>query len=309
MITFLKILKKIVFMLINLLFFVQIALMVLVFLTAAYWLFNLMGSSLFGFAEPIATAISDFVKLFYKQDVMLSGMSVDGSLLLFDFISVFVVFAIAKSKYYFYSFIDTIDYWIDKLKRMEEEKFNKALKQETDAKIRRANNFAVLVEFELKDLLIDKRYGSDVKYRDQKPVLEDVYKTLFELLQNNISVSVKRDGERLIVLSNDFYKVDNVLYFIEQTISRIRKNLANEKFRLIHYIAVDVYEKRTNFDEKILPALNILINLKSADQITCYGNFNIRYAINPEPMYYAVLLKGAYAIDGGTDIYTLLKKN
>ena len=33
-------------------------------------------------------------------------------------------------------------------------------------------------------------------------------KTLFKSLQNNISVSVKRDGEKLIVQSNDFYKVD-----------------------------------------------------------------------------------------------------
>ena len=155
MIKFLQILKKIVQIILNSLFFVQIALMILVFLTATYWLFNLMGSSIFSFAETIANTISDFVKLFYNQDVMMSGIYVDISLLLFDFVSILVVLGITKSKYYINSLMDYIDSNVNKLKQTEEDKFNRKLKLETDAKIRRAYSFAILVILEVVYLLID----------------------------------------------------------------------------------------------------------------------------------------------------------
>lgn len=104
-----KLLTKILQGIINLLFVLQIALMILVFLTATYWFLSLINVSAFDFAKPIADSVSEFVHLFYKQDVELGGVFIDGSLLLFDLIAIVIVFSIAKSKYYFHRAIGFLD--------------------------------------------------------------------------------------------------------------------------------------------------------------------------------------------------------
>ena len=68
-----KLLTKILQGIINLLFVLQIALMILVFLTATYWFLSLINVSAFDFAKPIADSVSEFVHLFYKQDVELAS--------------------------------------------------------------------------------------------------------------------------------------------------------------------------------------------------------------------------------------------
>ena len=309
MIKFLQILKKIVQIILNSLFFVQIALMILVFLTATYWLFNLMGSSIFSFAEPIANTISDFVKLFYNQDVMMSGIYVDSSLLLFDFVAILVVLGITKSKYYINSLMDYIDSNVNKLKQTEEDKFNRKLKLETDAKIRRANSFAILVKLEVVDLLIDRRYGSDINTREIEPKLENAYKILFSSLKSVEGCTFARKDQKLVIMSNNFSIVDNVVHYLEQAVERIRKKFLEDKFKLDCYAAIDVFEATADLKGTILPSLELLIKLRHANQIICYGNFNIRYSLVSNTMYNTALLRGSYEINGGTDIFVLLKKN
>ena len=90
---------------INLLFVLQITLLILIFFTAAYWFFNLIEIHIFDFAEPIANCISDLIRLFYTQDIEVGGIYIDGSLLLFDFIALILIFMITKFKYFLYKTI------------------------------------------------------------------------------------------------------------------------------------------------------------------------------------------------------------
>ena len=64
-----KFLSKILQIILNMLFVIQITLIILVFLTATYWFLNLINLSAFDFVKPIADLITDFVKLFYSQEV------------------------------------------------------------------------------------------------------------------------------------------------------------------------------------------------------------------------------------------------
>ena len=138
-----KLLTKILQGIINLLFVLQIALMILVFLTATYWFLSLINVSAFDFAKPIADSVSEFVHLFYKQDVELGGVFIDGSLLLFDLIAIVIVFGIAKSKYYFHRAIGFLDDLINGCKEKKEERFNKSLQKEVEKNIKKCNNVAV----------------------------------------------------------------------------------------------------------------------------------------------------------------------
>lgn len=96
-----KFLSKVLQIILNILFVIQITLMILVFLTATYWFLNLINIPAFDFAKPIADAVSGFVKLFYQQEVELGGVYVDASILLFDLIAVVMVFVITNLNFIF----------------------------------------------------------------------------------------------------------------------------------------------------------------------------------------------------------------
>ncbi|MFQ8626401.1 MAG: hypothetical protein ACLSA2_08045 [Candidatus Gastranaerophilaceae bacterium] len=144
MILIYKLLSKFIKFIINILFVVQITLMVLVFLTATYWFLTLINVTAFDFARPIADAISDLVKLFYHQEVMMGGIYIDGSLLLFDLIAVAIVFGITKSKYYIHKLVDFIELQINKCENRIEAKFNQKLQKEVEKNIKQSNNVALL---------------------------------------------------------------------------------------------------------------------------------------------------------------------
>ena len=127
MISIYKFISRMINSFINILFMVQIALMILVFLTATYWFLNLLDITAFSFVEPIANAVSDFVKIFYNQSVSVGGVFIDGSLLLFDIVAIVVVFAITRLKYYCHRAMDSIKILIDGCEEQKEEQFNKEI--------------------------------------------------------------------------------------------------------------------------------------------------------------------------------------
>ena len=60
-----KFLSKILQFILNVLFVIQITLMILVFLTATFWFLNLINVTAFDFVSPIADVISNLIKTFY----------------------------------------------------------------------------------------------------------------------------------------------------------------------------------------------------------------------------------------------------
>ena len=136
----------------NVLFVLQIVLMILVFLTATYWFFNLINVSAFDFAAPIALTISDIVKIYYHEEVQIGGLYIDGSLLLFDLIAIVCVYGLTKLKYHVHRAMDSVA--IAKRECMDEleVKFNKQLQSEAQAAIMKCNTVAVLVQFTAKNM-------------------------------------------------------------------------------------------------------------------------------------------------------------
>ena len=239
MIEFYKLLIKIIKGIINLLYILQIGLMVLVFLTAAYWLFSLINVSAFDFAKPIADSISEFVYSFYKQDVELGGVFVDGSLLLFDLISIVVVFGIAKSKYYFHQMIDSLNIAINKEQEKEQEKFNESLQRDVEKNIRKCNNVAILVQFRLKNMLVDACWGGDAQ-AGVKEKEDEAFKTLFASIKNIAGCKFAKTGDKMLILLDGFERVDNLLNFIDLSVNRIRINMKKKRWLLTSFISVDV---------------------------------------------------------------------
>ena len=306
MVSLYKLLIKILKGIINLLYVLQIGLMVLVFLTATYWFFSLINVSVFDFAKPIADSISSFVYSFYKQDVELGGVFVDGSLLLFDLIAIVIVFGIAKSKYYFHQMIDSLNIAINEAQTREEERFNKSLQKEVEKNIKKCNNVAVLVQFKLKNMLVDACWGGDAQ-AGVKEKEDEAFKTFYASIKNITGCKFAKTDDKMLILLEDFDKVDNLLNFIDLSVNRIRINMKKKRWLLISYIAVDVYDDKTNFKADVYPLLEKLLTLHIQNEAVCLSNFCMRYDLLAEPMY-KPFLRGAYDIKEQCDVWSLVKK-
>lgn len=302
-----KLLTKILQGIINLLFVLQIALMILVFLTATYWFLSLINVSAFDFAKPIADSVSEFVHLFYKQDVELGGVFIDGSLLLFDLIAIVIVFGIAKSKYYFHRAIGFLDDLINGCKEKKEERFNKSLQKEVEKNIKKCNNVAVLVQLKAKNMMVDSCWGGDAD-EGVKEKEDEAFKIFYVSIKNITGCKFAKTGDKMLILLNDFENVDNLLNFIDLSINRIRLNMKKKKWLLISYISVDVFDDNTNFKTDVYPLLEKLLTLHIQNEAVCLGNFCMRYELYSEPKY-TPFLRGAYDINGHCDVWSLVKKN
>lgn len=308
MISIYRFISRMINSFINILFVIQIALMILVFLTATYWFLSLLEINAFSFVEPIANAVSDIVKIFYNQSVSVGGVFIDGSLLLFDIIAIVVVFGIAKLKYYCHRAIDSIKILIDGCEEKKEEEFNKELQKEVENSIKKCNNVAILVQFKAKNMMVDAFWGGDPN-AGVKEKEEEAFKTFYASIKNLTGCRFAKSGDKMLIMLNDFANIDNVLNFIELAVNRIRINMKKKRWLLISYISLDVFDNNTNFKEDVYPVLERLLTLKIQNEPICLGNFSMRYELNHEPMY-KPFLRGSYnIIDQECEVWSLIKKN
>lgn len=296
---------KILDTVLNLMFVLQIAILITVFITASYWFFDLINSSAFEFARPLAESITDFVRLFYHEDIEIGGVYVDGSLLLFDILALITVFLITKSKFYINRAKENLGFAIERTLAQIEKNFNKELKQEIEQKIQKWNNTAILIRFEVKNLYVDSVWGGNNDGLKEKE--DEVFKAFYSALKSLTDCKFAKTDDKMLILLQDFSKIDNLLNFIDLSVKQIRAKLKKEHWALLSYIAIDVYDNKTSFKETVYPTLEKLLTLKHKNEATALGNFNLRYKLLKNPMY-TLFLKGSYSIVDG-DVYALIKKN
>ncbi len=285
----------------NLMFVLQITLMIVVFLTATYWFLDLINCSAFEFARPLAESISDFVRLFYQEDIEIGGVYIDGSLLLFDILALLTVFFITKSKFYIYRAIEQIEASIKACLREDEKKFNEELQKEAEDRIKQCNNVAILVKFEVKNMYVDYEQGS------AKDKEDEAFKIFYSAIKSLSGCKFAKTGDKMLILLDGFTRVDNLLNFVDMSINKIRANMKKDKWALFSYVAVDVFSSKSNFKGEVYPVLEKLLTLRHKNEALCLGNFNLRYKLNKEQMY-TLFLKGSYNIDGECDVFALVKK-
>ena len=302
-----ELLSKLLHYLINVLFFVQIVLMIVVFLTASYWFFNLLNSDAFNFVQPLAVSINDFVRLFYDREVQVSGVYVDGSLLLFDLIALVCVFLVAKVKYYVYQAIGSINDSIRTIKSKNEEAFNKELQKEVEANIKRVNNAAILIRFVAKNMLIDACWGGDSN-EGVKEKEEEAFKIFYSSIKNITGCRFAKTDDKMLILLNDFSKVDNLLSFIYVSLNRISLEMRKKKWLVYANVSIDAYDNKMNFKTDVYPVLERLLSINHKNEAVCLGNFSIRYNLEPTKAF-TPFMKGRYNLGQEYEVWTLVKKN
>ena len=299
--------SKLLKFIINVLFILQIALMIIIFLTAAYWFFNLLNSDIFSFARPLADTITDFVRIFYDRDVEVGGVYVDGSLLLFDIVALVFVFLISKFKYYIYQAIDSVNINIKECNEKIEEKFNKELQKEIEKEVLKCNNVAILIQFAAKNMLVDAFWGGDPQ-SGVKETEDEAFTEFYSSLKTITGCRFAKTDDKMLILLDDFSKVDNLLNFIYSSVERINADMKKKKWLVFAYISIDVYDNKTVFKTQVYPVLEKLLTIHHKNEAVCLGNFNIRYKYNTLPMFTS-FLKGRYNIGEEYEVLTLVKKS
>ena len=302
-----KTVSKFLQMVLNLMFVMQILFLILVFLTAAYWFCDLLTLDVFSFAEPIATGVSNFVRLFYQGNIEVGGIYVDGSLLLFDILSLLLVFVITKAKYYVYNAMSFVDSAIYDCNMKIEAEFNEQLEKELESDMKAINNVAVLIQFGVKNLSIDNCWGGkeQVGVREKQ---DEAFKLFYAGVKTISGCRFAKTGDKMLILLNNFEKIDNLLEFMNTLIARIRVDMRKSNWLLSSYIALDVYDNKTDFNGEVYPMLHKLVNLGHKVEAVCLSSFCMRYQYKPDPMYTAVL-KGKYNINQEAQVWTLVKKS
>ncbi len=300
-------LSKFLKIIINILFVLQITTMIIVFLTAAYWFFNLINSDVFSFAEPLALTISDMVRLFYDREVQVGGVYVDGSLLLFDIIAIIFVFLIAKIKYYIYMAIDSLTIEIKRCEAEIEKQFNIELQKEVEKNIIRANNVAILVHFAAKNLMVDAFWGGD-ENEGVKEKEEEAFTAFYASIKSLTGCRFAKTDDKMLILMNDFDKVDNLVSFIEMSVNRISADMRKKKWLVYANISIDVYDNKNNFKTDVYPVLEKLLSINHKNEPLCLGNFPLRYKLKANPMFNC-FLKGRYNLGKEYEVWVLVKKN
>lgn len=303
-----KFLSKALNGILNLMFVLQITLLILVFFTSTYWFCDLIDAHLFDFAEPIVAVISDLVKVFYYDNIEIGGIYVDGSLLVFCILAVLVVFGLTKLKFYIYNALADIDNCISKCNKRIEENFNKSLEKEVENRIKVCNNTAILIQFEVKNMFVDAVWGGDV-LSGTKQKEEEAFKIFYSAVKNSQGCKFAKTDDKMLIIFNDFEQVDLMLEQIEVVISKIKSDFKKEKYLLLSYVVVDVFDNNTNFKAEIYPLLEKLLTLRHKCDPICMSSFCMRYKYKKNQMF-VQFLKGEYNFnEEETKVWALVKKS
>ena len=290
----------------NVITFIRVVLLVVIFLTATYWFFDLINSNLFNFAAPLAKFITGCMHHIYNQDIEIGGVSFDGTLLLFDIFALIVIFVLVKLKPYIQIVDDKIDDIIGILKKNDEKRFNNVLKNNVEKDIAKNNNVAILIELQVKNMLVDSFWGGNPD-EGMKENLEEAVTQLYTAIKLKNYCDITKSDGKLLVLFSDFNKIDDVLSCINSAKDKTDSQLKKKKWKLITYIAMGVYSNNKELG-KVYNITEKLIRLKIPDEMLCLGDFNIRYGLLAQKEYQPVL-KGVYTFAERCEVWSLVKKN
>jgi hypothetical protein len=281
--------------------------MILVFLTATYWFLSLLNVHAFDFAASIADALIRFVHIFYKKRISIGGQEIDGALLMFDFAAVVLVVLLSKFKITLYSALESVQIAVEQYNEKIEEKFNSQLQADLRKSILKNNNAAILVEFSAKNLITDDCWNTGKEDDKTKEQEDYAFKMFYNALKQLPGCKFAKTDNKMLILVNEFSQVNDVLKYTEDSISRIRMDMRNDRWRLNSYIALEAYNSKTDLKE-IYPSLLKLLVLRQPNEVLAYGNFCMRYELESGNIYEPKLM-GSYSGVDDEKVWSLIRKD
>ena len=119
----------------------------------------------------------------------------------------------------------------------------------------------------------------------------------------------QKGGKKVMISVKDFDNVDTVLNFVSSFIKKNKNEMNKNHWTLDYYWAAVAHSTGASLELDVLPKLETLLRIKQKNEIICFGDFSLRYTLKEKSLFYSLKLKGTYLIDGGSELYYLVKKD
>lgn len=294
--------KKIFYLLINSVRFVQVALVFLAFFVTLYWIFQIAGATFLTPVAPFFEGIKSTVHIFYDRTVTIDQVSIDFSFLLASFVCLIIAHLLKFLAEWLEKVEKKFDDMHDYLKQQAENLFNKKLERQYVAQEKLNSKFLMIVQFNLKNLSLDKFFHHDLNEgveEKQKEVLKD----FSEIFGKEFVTKKDFINEGLLLYLSTFQDMERIVREFARSISFLQQKYAEQHWQVNYIAAIDVYATNSEVAKKF-KKLIMLINLGLKNKIACLATFKQRYLIEKNPAY-SVEEYGTYKLDDYEDIYVI----
>lgn len=297
-----KIGKKFFIILLNVLKFIQVALVFLSFFIILYWLFQLGGATFIQPAAPFFDSIKDLVHLFYTRVVTIENESIDFSFLIATFALLFIVWCLK----FVIEDVDMVEKRYDStykvIKQKAENLFNFTLEQQSIVEEHRNNYFMILIKFNIINLAKESFYSKDTNFdvgEKQKEILSEFAQNISQ----SVECSKKILSDEILLSFNGFKNVDETLLKLTNVINGIKNKHADEHLQINYLVGIDTYSESQEALEK-LKKLAMLTKLGLKDKVICLATFKRRYSLIYKPKYFIESV-GIYKIDRDEEVFCI----
>lgn len=294
--------KKIFYLVINSVRFVQVALVFLAFFVTLYWIFQIAGATFLTPVAPFFESIKATVHVFYNRTVAIDQVSIDFSFLLASFVCLIIAHLLKFVAEWFERIEKQFDTMHEYLRQQSEDLFNKKLEKQYVAQEKLNSKFLMIVQFNLKNLERDKFFHHDLNegvVEKQQEVLKD----FSEIFGKEFVTKKDFINEGLLLYLSNFENMERIVREFAKSISFLQQKYNEQHWQVNYIAAIDVYATSSEVTLKF-KKLIMLINLGLKNKIACLATFKQRYLIERNPAY-SVEEYGTYKLYDYEDIYVI----
>ena len=287
----------------------QLVVLILVLLCGVHIVMNVFECHALDALDPFFNTLRNFVTDMFGQSVNKSLDGVDGREVLFVLLGILVAFFLQQLKMGLNTMVKNLERTILKEKERVETEFNEELKQNFIDDILEQDSFVLAFQLKVKWLIKDSLGEIPPTQGEQDRVRIEAISRYYNRVKDISGLKFSKDGEVLIMASNDLENIDNILNQLWEQISAIKAEYKEKKYGVRVKMLIDTHKHSKQVNavyKKIAP----LFNLNANNEILCLGNFKNRYELMEDTQYY-IAVKGKYDMaDGhGETVWSLMKKN
>ena len=286
----------------------QIIFVIIVLLCSLYLFLGLLKSHAFDFLTPFIAFAKSFIHTVFGSAIKSTQPEIDGEIVLYVFINIFLVFVFAQMKLACKRYVETVDKQIVQERLKEEEAFNRELESELQRDLLAQKNFILLVRLKARPIVRDTVKSSMVPKEEIEKANNDIISKFFEEIKALPGLSFSKDGDILLISSSKFELFENTVTKVFELIDTLKSDYRAKKILLRSRMAADVYKSNVSVKDAY-KNIRPLIDLNANNEILCFGNFNNRYKLIKNPKF-RIYIKGQYDINSQNEtVWALVKNN
>ena len=302
-------LKKFVQIIENIATGCQIVVLILVLLCGVHIIMSVFEWHALDALEPFFEIIRNFVTDMFGKSIDKNLDGVDGREVLFVLLGILVAYFLQQLKMGLDSTVKSVQRKIIQEKERVETEFNEELKQNFVDDILKQDSFVLAFQLKVKWLVRESIGEIPPSEEEQDKVKIEAISRYYNRIKNISELKFSKDGEILIMASNNIENIDSILNQLWENISALKAEYKEKKYGLRIKMLIDSY-KQSRPINAVYKNISPLFNLNANNEILCLGNFKNRYELIKNTGYF-IAVKGKYDMpDGqGETVWTLIKKN